>query len=224
MSTLPTLTISQLKHEAASYVAALSLRSIPALFGITDGKAVGTYVEQDFRTYLLTNYAFGVGNSALGIDFPHLSVDLKVTSSQQPQSSCPFSSAGQKVYGLGYHLLVFVYAKSDDPISKSSKLDIHHAIFIDAEKTGDYQTTLGLRQLIENGADIDDIDAFLEDRSLPLDEIGRRHLAEQIINHPPELGYLTISNALQWRLQYGRAISVSRSGSTAGLEELLALT
>ena len=31
-------------------------------------------------------------------------------------------------------------------------------------------------------------------------------LAEEVLANPPDIGYLTISNALQWRLQYRRAI------------------
>ena len=34
-------------------------------------------------------------------------------------------------------------------------------------------------------------------------------LANQILDNPPNLGYLTISNALQWRLQYGRVVALS---------------
>lgn len=57
----------------------------------------------------MENYLDQGGNSASGIDLPGLGVDIKVTSIKQPQSSCPFKSATQKVYGLGYGLLVFVY-------------------------------------------------------------------------------------------------------------------
>jgi hypothetical protein len=39
---------------------------------------------------------------------------MKVTRIKQPQSSCPFKSARQKIYGLGYSLIVFVYEKIDD--------------------------------------------------------------------------------------------------------------
>jgi len=46
-------------------------------------------------------------------------VDIKVTSIRQPQSSCPFKSARQKIYGLGYSLIVFVYDKKDDPATKT---------------------------------------------------------------------------------------------------------
>ena len=33
-------------------------------------------------------------------------------------------------------------------------------------------------------------------------------IAEQILKNPPKTGYLTISNALQWRLQYGRIVAL----------------
>jgi hypothetical protein len=78
------------------------------------GKAVGTYLEHKFQTHLQSRYTYGRGNSAKGIDFPELGVDIKVTSIPQPQWLCPFKSARQKIYGLGYSMLVFVYDKRDD--------------------------------------------------------------------------------------------------------------
>ena len=33
------------------------------------------------------------------------------------------------------------------------------------------------------------------------DDIVYNDLADEILDYPPEQGYLTISNALQWRLQ-----------------------
>jgi len=146
------------------------------------------------------------GSSAKGIDFPELDVDIKVTSIEQPQSSCPFKSARQKIYGLGYHLLVFVYDKKDDEKTRASQLNILHVLFIDKHRTADFQTTTGLRKIIENNANMDDILAFFTDRMLPVDEIQARALAEEILSAPPPVGCLTISNALQWRLQYSRAI------------------
>jgi hypothetical protein len=51
------------------------------------------------------------------------------------------------------------------------------------------------------------------DRNLPGDEIVYNALADEIMQSPPTLGYLTISNALQWRLQYGRVVSLAESVS-----------
>ena len=36
-----------------------------------------------------------------------------------------------------------------------------------------------------------------------------KDVAKQILKNPPEQGYLTISNALQWRLQYQRIVTLS---------------
>lgn len=66
-----------------------------------------------------------------------------------------------------------------------------------------------LRQLIENDANADEIVAFLVDRNLPADEITLNSLAREILENPPEQGYLTISNALQWRLQYSRIVKLT---------------
>lgn len=115
MTYKPQLTIEALRAEAAAFAEVESKYDEPALFGLTDGKAVGTYLEHKFTSYLVENYSFGNGNSAKGIDLPSLNVDIKVTSIKQPQSSCPFKSARQKIYGLGYHIIIFVYEKTDDP-------------------------------------------------------------------------------------------------------------
>ena len=63
--------------------------------------------------------------------------------------------------------------------------------------------------------------AFLEERNLPLDDVGREALAARILDKPTELGYLTVSNALQWRLQYGRLKDLASGGVTPGVENLL---
>ncbi|MDZ4784904.1 MAG: restriction endonuclease [bacterium] len=215
------LTLSELKTSAREFVQQLSATSISNLYGITDGKAVGTYVEQVFNRYLLTKYSYIPGSSASGIDFPELEVDLKVTSIRQPQSSCPFRDASQKIYGLGYHLLIFAYEKIDDRILHATSLNFQYAIFVARERTGDYQTTYGLREILRRDGNKDDVIAFLEERNLPLDEIGRELLAERIMQQPPKLGYLTISNALQWRLQYSRIITLATTGTTEGLENIL---
>src|SRR6266852_2871700 len=185
----------------------------------SDGKAVGTFIEQAFHKHLTGRYSYIPGSSASGIDLPELGIDIKVTSIRQPQSSCPFRDASQKVYGLGYHLLVYVYEKIDRHELRAAQLSIRHAIFIARERTGDYQTTYGLKGILSRNGNKDDIVAFLEERNLHLDEIGREALADRILREPPEIGYLTVSNALQWRLQYGRAIGVA--GTAEGVEDLL---
>ena len=214
------LTLPLLKIEAGNFVVQLRDRQIAELYGITDGKAVGTYVEQAFNQYLTAKYSYRPGSAASGIDFPELEVDIKVTSIEQPQSSCPFRDASQKVYGLGYHIIEFAYEKIDDRESRAAVLNFQYAIFVERDRTGDYQTTYGLREILRRNGNKDDVVAFLEDRNLPLDEIGRETLADRIMLQPPEQGYITISNALQWRLQYRRIIEQAIAGTTPGVENI----
>jgi hypothetical protein len=209
------LNIEILKDEAARFAAIESEYDEPSLYGVTDGKAVGTYLEHKFTAYLANNYIYEQGNSASGIDIPGLGVDIKVTSVKQPQSSCPFKSASQKIYGLGYNLLVFVYEKYDDHENKTGRLNMQHTIFVDKERTADFQTTRGIIDILERDGNKDDVIAFIVERNLPVDEIGADQLADRIIESPPEQGYLTISNALQWRLQYGRVIQ--QAGEVSGV-------
>jgi hypothetical protein len=202
------LTINLLCNEAQNFSRAESVHPEPTLFGITDGKAVGTYLELKFREYLVgRGYVFQQGNAASGLDFPCLNVDMKVTSIKQPQSSCPFRSIRQKVYGLGYSLIVFVYDKLDNPITRTSILRITDTVFVDASQTADFQMTYGIRDILSRQGNQDDIMAFMIERNLTADEVELNNLAGEVLHNIPELGYLTISPALQWRLQYKRVIA-----------------
>ena len=202
------LTIDDLIIESRYFSDRISQIYHPKLVGVTDGKAVGTYIEQQFQEFLSYNYYLDVGNSAKGIDLPgeHIMTDIKATSIKQPQSSCPFKSAYQKIYGLGYNLLVFVYEKFD--IGTTCKLNIINCTFIEKNKSADYMTTKRIIEMLKDGAIKEDIIAFLQDRNVPGDEIIHNELASYIISNPPTQGYLTISNALQWRLQYTRVINL----------------
>lgn len=203
------LTINLLCQEAEEFARSQSSHSEASIYGVTDGKAVGTYFEHKFQAHLSMKYTYRQGSSAKGIDFPELGVDVKVTSIKQPQSSCPYKNARQKIFGLGYSLLVFVYDKTDDPKTQTGKLYILHTIFIDAHRTADYQTTTGIRKILDNSGNKDDIVALIYERMLPVEEIQAAQIADEIIARPPSIGYLTISNALQWRLQYRRVIETA---------------
>ncbi len=200
------LTIQKLIEEAQLFCVAQSKFQHKELFGVTDGKAVGTLIEQKFQSHLKSKYDLTVGSSAKGIDLPSEDIltDIKVTSNKQPQSSCPFRDAKQKIFGLGYNILVFVYEKTDNPKSKTSILNFVSCSFVSKERTSDFTTTSILNQMKIVGANEADIVAFLEGIKLPADEIALKQIAEIILKTEIPVGYLTISNALQWRLQYAR--------------------
>lgn len=208
---LPTLTTEHLISEALFFCNVISGENHQNLIGVTDGKAVGTYVEHRFQSFLKQRYTLEIGSSAKGIDLPGVNTDIKVTSITQPQSSCPFRNARQKIFGLGYNLLVFVYEKKDT--ADSCVLSFTHCAFVDEKRTADYTITKRLREMIADGANKEDVLGFLQDKNVPGDEIVLSHLADEIIASCPEQGYLTISNALQWRLQYSRVIALNNDVS-----------
>ena len=183
-----------------------------------DGKAVGTYVEQKLRIYLSDRgFVFDNGNSAKGIDLPEIDVDIKTTSIKQPQSSSPFKDATQKIFGLGHHLVVFVYDKREEG---DAPLKILHTIFVDKTNTADYTLTMQIQKCLDTeGSNQDDIQAILYDKNIPIDDISIEKIALKIFNNKKiDIGYLTISNALQWRLQYARVIE--KAGTIDGIERL----
>lgn len=101
--------------------------------------------------------------------------------------------------------------KVDDPKRKTATLNFVSCSFISKERTADYTTTFRLREMLKDKANAEDIIAYLIDKNIPADEITLNELAKQILNSPPEQGYLTISNALQWRLQYQRIVTLEKS-------------
>lgn len=149
--------IHDLKNEAKVFCEFMKKENHVSLIGVTDGKAVGTYVEHRFQDYFSSKYEIEIGNSANGIDLPGVSIetDIKVTSIAQPQSSCPFKNARQKIYGLGYNLLVFVYEKKDT--ATTCNLDFKSCTFIDRVRTADFTITKRLREMVDDGANREDI-------------------------------------------------------------------
>src|SRR5260370_27697846 len=96
---------------------------------------------------------------------------MKVTAASQPQSSCPFKSARQKIFGLGYSLLVFVYEKTDNPKTTTAVLNIHHTVFVEKQRTADYTMTKLIRQQLEAGCNAEDVIGLMRDKNLPVDDI-----------------------------------------------------
>ena len=85
-------------------------------------------------------------------------------------------------------------------------LNFLNCSFIYKHRTADFMLTKTLRQMVKNGANSEDIIGYLMDKNLPADEITLNKLSKEILKNPPVQGYLTVSNALQWRLQYGRIV------------------
>lgn len=78
------LTVELLRSEATLFSEMESSHAEVSLYGVSDGKAIGTYLEHKFRTYLTNKgYSYQMGNAANGLDFP----GLAWTSTSRSQAS-----------------------------------------------------------------------------------------------------------------------------------------
>mgnify|MGYP000646116823 CR=1 FL=1 len=90
-----------------------------------------TIVENIFKSYFEDQTKIKLsGSAAKGIDLPEFNTDLKFTCSNQPQSSSPYKSVHEKLFGLDYNLLLFTYENTQ------TNFKIKDCIFIPKEKTG----------------------------------------------------------------------------------------
>ena len=75
----PELTIETLKKAAKAFCDIESTYENQDLYGVTDGKAVGTYIEHKFQKYLEDHYTYKKGSSAKGIDLPGANIQMEIT-------------------------------------------------------------------------------------------------------------------------------------------------
>jgi len=192
------------------FCAEISQRRIEELFQVTDGKRVGTYIEWECKAYLEERTGLEIGGSAaLGKDLPLFNIDIKTTSVVQPQSSSPYRSIDEKIFGVPYNILLFIYEKED--LDGYARLNILRCCYIPQEYTGDYGTTRLARQLrdryLKKEIGVDEFIRRLEEK-LGITEAEDLNITpgmvQRIIDTPPAPGAVTISLALQWRLQYSR--------------------
>lgn len=200
----------QYSEVIRDFCADVSQRKIAELFQVTDGKKIGTYIERECKRYLEQRTGLTMeGSAALGKDLPLFNIDIKTTSAVQPQSSSPYRSIDEKIFGLPYNVLLFIYRKEDK--EGYARLEILRCCYIPKELTGDYSTTRLARELRDNylrkEIGVDEIIGRLEEK-LGITEVEDLNvtpgIVQRIIDNPPSPGVLTISFALQWRLQYGR--------------------
>jgi hypothetical protein len=192
------------------FCADISQRHIVELFQVTDGKRIGTYIERECRAYLEERTGLSIGGlAALGKDLPLFNIDIKTTSFVRPQSSSPYRSIDEKIFGLPYNILLFIYRKED--LVGYAQLEILRCCYIPQEYTGDYHTTRLARELRERYLRKEiGVDEFIQrlETKLGIAEAEDLNITpgtvQRIIDHPPAPGALTVSFALQWRLHYSR--------------------
>jgi len=65
--------------------------------------------------------------------------------------------------------------------------------------------------MVQDGANIEDIAGYLNDKNFPADNITLNLIADKILQDTPKQGYLTTSNASQCRLQYGGIVKLTET-------------
>lgn len=191
-----TLTIGRMAASAKAFCAQYGGVPQETLYGVTDGKAVGTFVEHLFEDYLSQRYDMVSGNSARGLGLPSASTGIKAASPVRPQSGCPCRDGKQKKYGLGCSLAVSVYGKNDGHTAKAGALDYCACSFVDSQRAADYQTAAGIRNIIADNGKEDDIFAFLVERNIPVRRSLADEYGERIVAHPAP--QLAISPYILW--------------------------
>lgn len=182
-------------------------------------KGVGTALEHEFRAWLQAKYQFKAGSSAKGIDFLDIGVDMKATLATNPQSSCRYTSAEQKKFGPGFHVLVFLYKKRDSDEEKAAFLEIQKTIFVSKERTADYTLTQTLQEHLDADANDEDLIGLIRDRHLPLTDKEMEAVVKRLREKPLLQGYLGISPAYQWRLKY--KVAAKYAGQVDDVVELV---
>jgi len=214
----PKLTKKALQKESHAFAARISNIWETWIYNNARSKRLGTFIEDQLELFLREGYEFTKGSSSKGIDFPELLVDVKTTDHRQPQSSAPFSSIREKIFGLGYAVLIFVYRIRKDHEQRKGRLEITGTTFIDAGDTGD--TTLTAKLIDAKAFGQKEVCRVIcqEIKRLRIDKKMISHawirgLITEVCDNEIMRGRLTISPALQWRVQYGKIEPPDYEGS-----------
>lgn len=186
------LTIERMAASAKAFCAQYGGVPQETLYGVTDGKAAGTFAGRLFEDCLSQRHDMASGNSAGGLGLPSANTGIEAASPAQPQSGCPCRDGKQKIYGLGCSLAVSVYGKNDGHTDKAGALDYCACSLVDSQRAADCQTAAGIRNIIANNGNEDDVFAFWVERNIPAGEASLMNMAKELLRTPPPVGCLTI--------------------------------
>ena len=214
------LTNDILISEAKTFCLREATYDNPELYVISDNATTNHYIKRKFFEHLNELYNFDYQTDK-GISFPEkdINTNILVVSKEKPESMCVFKNAMQKIYGLGFNVILFIYEKEDNHDQKASRISFKKCAFIEKERTADYDITFQLIQMIENDAQKDDIIGFLMDHNMPADELKLNHIAEQILINPPKQGYFGICYPMKWELKFGKFLDLKEQ--TGGITDIL---
>ena len=131
-----------------------------------------------------------------------------------------FSEAYTKsiyVFYVSVYTLVYTRVSEMAKSMRTFRLDVElYGRFRDLASRGGYTVTGAVEKFM--GACVEKgVLSFLDPVGAGGD-VEAEALADEVLRRPPEIGYLTVSRALQWRLQYSRVIE--QAGKIHGLQRI----
>lgn len=110
-------------------------------------KEIGTYFEKELRDWFEEKHGLvSEGSVAQDIDLPAFNLDVKTTSNRKPQSSSTFDDPGERIVGVDYNILLFVYDKQS--VNGGNNFEIKTCAYIPKERASDYRKSESAVKLV----------------------------------------------------------------------------
>lgn len=192
--------------SVAEFCAEMESRTVPEDKSGTS-KQIGTYFEKKLRDWFENIHGLvSEGSVAEDIDLPAFNLDVKTTSNRQPQSSSTFDDPGERIVGVDYNILLFIYHKQS--VDGGNKFQIKTCAYIPKERASDYRKSDDAVKLVADYREGKLSESELREQLENLTGVGAisDEKFEEIKENPPEKGAITITPALQWRFNYNKMV------------------
>lgn len=207
------LTLGLLKAAAGRFLVETVVPACQVGTTSYEEETLATTLRKAFVRYVGSSFGGDdtdpIPSSDEGVAFPSLATDFRVAPGARLRFGDGSLSWHHKIRGFNHNLLVMV---------PSPVVELSTAVFIDHNRTADFQTTLGIRDIMRRNGNLDDIVAFLEERRIGANDDERLAAAGAIISSPPRLGYLTYSLGDSPCIRFGHVLDVLRAGRADGME------
>lgn len=189
-----------------AFCADIETRTVPENKSGTS-KQIGTYFEKELRNWFEEKHGLvSEGSVAEDLDLPAFNLDVKTTSNRQPQSSSTFDDPGERIIGVDYNILLFVYDKQS--VDGGNQFNIVSCAYIPKERASDYRKSENAKKLVADYREGKLSESELREQLEDLTGIGAisDEKFEEIKENPPEKGAITITPAMQWRFNYNKMV------------------
>lgn len=174
---------------------------------ISGSKGIGTYFEEELRDWFEENHGFvSEGSVGIYVDLPVFNVDVRATSNSQPQSSSKAVDPGERLVGVDYNILLFVYDR--EKVGDGSHFEIVSCVYIPKENAADHRITEDVSKLAKEYGNDELSEAEFREQLEDMTGTSFGEISDEIFDrikkNPPEKGVITISPAIQWRFRYSK--------------------